>query len=205
MIQRDRFQAARAWLEFSHVSKTRIDGRIGISRGLDLGSATEEGDPLASRPNAGAKFTKLNANVRIIKPLANRLTLRAETSAQYSMDSLLAPEEFALGGSRIGRAFDFNEVTGDHGIGGMLELGYRLGDTKRGPRSLEVFAFVDGGGAFRKRPSPAFPDEQWLASAGAGARFSALGFLWSGEIGIPVARSHSDRGARAFFSVARAF
>lgn len=204
-IQRDRFQVARAWLDFSHISKTRVDGRIAISRGLDLGSATEEGDPLASRPDAGSKFTKFNANVRVVTPLSERLVLRLDTSAQYSTQPLLAPEEFALGGSRIGRGFDFNEVTGDHGIGGMLELGYRLGDTKRGPKGIEAFAFADGGGAFRKKASPGLPDKQWLASVGAGARFSAMGFLWSGEIGIPIARSHAGRDARAFFSVARAF
>ena len=205
IVQRDRFQVARAWAEFSHISKTRVDGRIGISRGLELGSATEAGDPRASRPHAGADFTKLNANVRVVTPLADRLTLRVDASAQYALKPLLAPEEFALGGSRIGRGFDFNEATGDHGIGGVLELAYRLGNTKRGPKSIEVFAFADGGGVFRKKPSPAFPDEQWLASAGAGARFSALGFIWSGEIGIPIARSHADRDVRAFFSVARAF
>jgi hypothetical protein len=87
----------------------------------------------------------------------------------------------------------------------MLELGYRLGDTKRGPKSLEVFGFIDGGGTFREHSSPGLPDKQWLASAGAGARFSALGFLWSGEIGVPVASSHANRDVRAFFSVARAF
>jgi hemolysin activation/secretion protein len=205
IIQSDRYQVARAWLEFSHISKTVIDGRIGISQGVDLGSITEKGDPRASRPFADGTFTKLNANVRVVTPMSKRMVLRIDTSAQYSMDSLLAPEEFALGGSRIGRAFDFNEVTGDHGVGGMLELGYRLGDTKRGPKGIEVFAFVDGGGAFRKKPSSVLPDNQWLASAGAGARFSALGFLWSGEIGVPVARSHAHRDARAFFSVARAF
>ena len=112
---------------------------------------------------------------------------------------------FALGGSRIGRAFDFNEVTGDHGVGAMVEISNRLGDIKRGPQALEIFTFVDGGGAFRKKKSPGLPKEQWLASAGAGARFSALGFTWSGELGVPIARSHADRNVRAFFSVAKSF
>src|SRR6202008_3669100 len=115
-FQRDRLQIARAWLELAHVSKTRIDGRFGISQGLDFGSATEPGDPLASRPRAGAHFTKFNADMQVARPLSYRLQLRLDASAQYSTKSLLAPEEFALGGSRIGRAFDFNEVTGDHGV-----------------------------------------------------------------------------------------
>jgi hemolysin activation/secretion protein len=205
IVQRERLQVARGWVEFARVSRSRIDGRIGISRGLDLASATERGDPMTSRPGAGAKFTKFNANVQVVAPLSDRLFVRLDTAAQYSTKPLLASEEFALGGSRIGRAFDFNEVTGDHGIGGMVELDYRLEDAKRGPKDLEVFVYADGGGAFRKRGSPAFPDEQWLAGAGLGARFSALGFRLAGEIGIPIARSDAGRGVRGFFSVVRGF
>ena len=204
-IQRDRLQVARTWVEFSRVSKSRIDGRVGISQGLDLGPATEAGDPLASRPFASSKFTKFNADVQIATPVSKRLTVRLDTSAQYSTRPLLAPEEFALGGSRIGRAFDFNDVTGDHGIGSMLELSYRVGDVKAGPKALELLAFVDGGGAFRRRPSPGFPDKQWLASAGVGTRFSALGMLWAGEVGVPIARSHVERDVRAFFSITKLF
>ena len=203
--QRDRLQVARAWLEFTRVSKSRIDGRIGVSQGLDFGSGTEKGDPLASRPNAGTKFTKFNAELQVAVQLSQRFTLRANTAAQYSTKALLAPEEFALGGSRIGRAFDFNEVTGDDGAGAMVELSYRLRDVKRGPKALEIFAFADGGGAFRKHDSLGLSKEQWIADAGAGVRFSALGFFWSGEFGAPIARSHADRDPRAFFSLTKSF
>lgn len=203
--QRDRLQVSRGWLEFSRVSKTRIDGRIGISRGLDLGPATEAGDPLASRPGAGAKFTKFNVEMQAVAPLSDRWVLRFNSAAQYSTKPLLASEEFALGGSRIGRAFDFNEATGDHGIGAAAEISNRLGDVKGGPKTLEIFAFVDGGGTFREEKPLGLPKKQWLASAGAGARFSAFGFSWSGEAGAPIARSHTGRDMRAFFSVARSF
>src|SRR6185295_14985922 len=103
------------------------------------------------------------------------------------------------------RAFDYNEVTGDHGVGAMLELGYRIGNVGKQLKALEIFAFTGGGGAFRKHESFGLPDEQWLADAGAGARFSALGLIWSGEVGIPVARSHASRDPRAFFSIAKSF
>lgn len=205
LIQQDRLKVARAWIDFSRASKTRIDGRLGISRGLDLGSVTESGDPLASRPFASPKFTKFNADVQIATSFSERVILRVDTSGQYATKSLLAPEEFAIGGSRIGRAFDFNELTGDHGIGGMAEISYRIGGVRQAPKSLELFAFVDGGGAFRKRSSPGFPKEQWLASGGVGTRFSALGFLWAAEVGVPIARSNADHGARAFFSITKAF
>jgi hemolysin activation/secretion protein len=96
-------------------------------------------------------------------------------------------------------------VTGDHGVGAMAELSYRLKDVKRGPKGLEIFAFADGGGAFRRMDSPGLSKEQWIADAGAGARFSALGFFWSGEFGVPISRSRADRDPRAFFSLTKSF
>ena len=97
------------------------------------------------------------------------------------------------------------EVTGDHGIGAAVEIGYRLRDTKGGPKAMEIFTFADGGGTFCKEKSPGLPKKQWLASAGAGARFAAFGFSWSGEIGVRIARNHADRDVRGFFSVAKNF
>lgn len=205
IFQRDRIQVARAWVELVHVTNIRVAGKLGVSRGFDWGSATEKGDSLASRPGASSKFTKFNAAFDLVAPLYDRVRLRFDASAQYSPNSLLAPEEYALGGSRIGRAFDFNELTGDRGFGGMMELALPLGDLKRGPKAMEIFGFVDGGGAFRKHASPGLPKEQWLASAGLGTRFTGLGLLWSGEVGVPITNSGANRGVRAFFSLTRPF
>jgi hemolysin activation/secretion protein len=204
LVQRDRLQAVRAWMEFEWGRKARFDGRLGVSLGLDVDDATDAGDPLASRSGAGGTFAKFDADLTFAAPLARRLMLRIETSAQYSTRPLLAPEEFALGGSRIGRAFDFNEVTGDHGVGAMLELTYRVADGGKRSGPVQLFGYVDGGGVFLER-SGAHPDEQWLASAGAGARLSVFGILYSGEVGVPIARSHIDRDPRLFFSATKAF
>ena len=87
----------------------------------------------------------------------------------------------------------------------MAELNYRISDMKRGlVKSVDLFGYADGGGAFRKRSSPGLARERWLASVGGGMRFSALGMSWSGELGLPLHRAHSGRHVRAFFSVARA-
>lgn len=204
LVQRDRLQVARAWLEFAWARRSRIDGRVGISQGLDFGSATDAGDPLASRDGAGSRFTKFDADLTLAAPVADRVMLRIDASAQYSTRPLLVPEEFALGGSRIGRGFDFNELTGDHGVGAMLELAYSLGDGRTSSGRPKLFAYVDGGGVFRERSSE-LPKEQWLASAGLGARFSALGMLWSGEAGVPIARRNADRNVRVFFSATKVF
>lgn len=205
IVLRDRLQVVRGAVEFSVQSSTRWDGRFTISQGLDLGSATNKGDPLASRGDADATFTKFHLELQAARPLSEKAYAQFQASAQYATSPLLAPEEYALGGNRIGRAFDYNELTGDHGIGAGLELGYRLGDLSSHLKSLELFTFVDGGGAFRKNEGPGLPERQWLASAGGGARLSASGFRLTSEIGLPFARSHEDRDIRAFVSLARNF
>lgn len=201
-IQRDRIEVARAWLEVAHLSQSRIDARFGLSQGLGLGRVTERGDPLASRPFASARFTKFDSDVQITVPLTDRLYLRADSTAQLSTRSLLAPEEFALGGSRIGRAYDFNAATGDSGFGGMAELNYRARQTKGALRDLDLFVYADGGAAFRKHPSAGLADEQWLAGVGTGARFGMLGLTWSGEISVPLRSIAQRRPVRLFFSAA---
>jgi hemolysin activation/secretion protein len=205
LVQRDRLDVARAWVDIARVSKNRLDVRLGVSQGLDFGSATKAGDPLATRQFGSAKFTKFNADAQLTAPLSDRVYLRMDSSAQFSTRSLLASEEFALGGSRIGRAYDFNAVTGDGGLGAMTEINYRPRNVTTGPKDLNLFAYADVGAAFRERGSAGLPRHQWLASVGAGARFTLFDILWSGELGLPLHTAISRGGPRAFFSAARAF
>jgi len=202
---RDRLRVARVGIEFMTERKTRLQGEVWLARGLGFDAMTKAGDPLASRPNASGRFTKAEFTVRVTQPLAGKLRLQGMLTGQYSTKPLLSVEEFSLGGSRVGRAFDFNEITGDHGIGGMIEVAYRLGGTKGAVKKFELFAYADGGATFRKRGTPQLPDKQWLAGAGVGSRFTIAGLQLSGEIGVPVARSDAKRGVRTFFSIARTF
>jgi hemolysin activation/secretion protein len=203
-IQRDRFQVVRAGLELTHLSSSQIDVRVAISQGLDLGNGTKRGDPLASRPFGSATFTKFNGDFGITVPLANRVRLRLDSAAQISTRPLLAPEEFLLGGSRIGRAFDFNAVSGDDGLGAMAELSYRLGNIQGGSKDVELFTYVDAGAAFRKHGSPGLQPQDWLSDSGAGFRFTEFQMIWSAELGVPIAPTTHGQ-VRAFFSVVRGF
>ena len=203
-IQHDRLDVARAWLEFANVGHARIDGRIGVSQGVSLGNITGKRDPLSSRPGASGRFTKVNVDAQLTAPLSEQFSVRIDTSAQYSTAPLLAAEEFALGGSRIGRSFDFNDITGDHGFGAMVEASRRLGDKGR-IKQLEIFAYVDGGMAFRHNRLPGLPDNQWLAGVGGGARLSLFGLVLSGEAGAPLAHRGDNGHVRAFASASKVF
>jgi hemolysin activation/secretion protein len=198
---RDRLRVARAGLEFGNEGKTRFQGELLLSRGLGFSGMTSVGDPLASRPDASGRFTKATFALQVSRALDDRFTFRGVAIAQYSDRPLLSAEEFSLGGNRVGRAFDFNERTGDRGAGAGAEVSYRVG--KANDRTgLEVFGFVDGGVARDLKSSLSVGATHKLASTGAGARFSLAGTTIAVEAGVPLA---GGRRTRLFASIFRSF
>lgn len=204
-LQRDRLRVARVGLGISNISSGQTEADFWLARGLGFDDATRPGDPLASRPDAGGKFTKASLIILTAQPIDASFTLRASFAGQYSSRPLLSVEEFALGGSQIGRAYDFNSLTGDHGFGGGLEIGYRLGKAVGPAKHVELFGFVDGGGAFQDGNPVGIRRHQALASTGAGARFAIAGVNISTEAAIPVYAIGRMTGLRAFFSASTAF
>src|SRR4051812_19879664 len=167
---------------------------------------TKIGDPLASRTDASGKFTKVALTLQATRPLSDRVTLRGTAIAQYSDRPLLSAEEFSLGGNRIGRAFAFNALTGDRGVGAGAEVSYRLPSEKKTRAGIELFGYVDGGSAYEARSAATTSHRRRsLASVGIGSRFSVAGASFSVEAGLPVAASGFDRSAHLFFSTYRAF
>lgn len=201
---RDRLRVARIGVEWSTETSTRIQGELTLSRGLGFAGMTRAGDPLASRQGAGGRFSKIDFTLQVIRPLSDSFRLQAVAAGQYSNRALLSSEEFALGGSRIGRAFEFNAVTGPRGIGGALELSYRLGRSKGPIGDPWLFAFVDGGKAFDAKGSAASGNRRSLASVGIGSRFSIGGSAFSIDIGRPLT-GPGRHGIRAFLSAYRPF
>ena len=198
---RDRLRVARAGIEFGNEGKTRFQGELLLSRGLGFGAMTRFSDPLASRPDASGRFTKAAAAFQVSRALDDRFTLRGTALAQYSDRPLLSAEEFSLGGNRVGRAFDFNERTGDRGAGVGAELSYRVG--KANDRTgLELFGYVDGGVARDLKSSVSARATHRLASTGVGARFSLAGMTIAVETGVPLAGEHRPR---LFASIFRSF
>jgi hemolysin activation/secretion protein len=200
---RDRLRIARLGLEFSNEGTTRFQGELWLSRGLGFGAMTRVGDPLASRQDAGGKFTKASATLQVSRPLSEKLTLRTIVMAQYSDRPLLSAEEFSLGGNRLGRAFAFNALTGDRGAGGGVEIGYRLGTSQKNPTGVELFGFVDGG-FISEVKSIATSRSGALASIGSGARFTLARTSISVEAGVPIAGG-SHHSPRLFVSLFRSF
>ena len=198
---RDRLRVVRLGVEFSNEGKTRFQGELLLSRGLGFGAMTRVGDALASRIDGGGKFTKAAFAVQVRRALGERFTLTGTTLAQYSDRPLLSAEEFSLGGNRVGRAFDFNERTGDRGVGAGAELSYRVGKANDST-GLELFGYVDGGVARDLKSTVSPGGTHGLASTGVGGRLSLAGTRISLETGIPLS---GGRRPRLFVSAFRSF
>ena len=105
-----------------------------------------------------------------------------------------------MGGNRLVRAFDFNARTGDRGIGGGAELGYRLKDSGR--LGVELFSFVDAGAARDMKSDLSTGATHHLASTGVGSRFTIAGTTMAVEAGVPL---KGQGKPRLFVSVFRSF
>lgn len=131
-----------------------------LSRGVDdLGAESLD-------PAVALDFTKLNLRAGYTRVLSSAFVVRLNAAGQASGEPLPASERFTLGAGVFGRAFPASAASGDDGVAGAAELGWRV---RRGWLN-ETYVFADGGSAtFADRPLiDGF--ERDLASAGVGAR-----------------------------------
>jgi hemolysin activation/secretion protein len=160
----ERSRAAR--LAAAYVSASEQDNLTAsatLSQGLDIFGAD------VSDADGEAGFSKVNATLAYERTLVPRLLGRLNVLAQYSGDRVPAAELFAVGGATIGRAFDTGLLTGDRGIGGIVELAYRPLASGEFAQS-EGYVFGDAA-TLTLEDRIGFPGQSFsLASAGAGIR-----------------------------------
>ncbi len=160
----------------------------GVTRGVPIRllETTSANSSSTSRIGASPKFTKLTLDALRLQPLDYGFSAALTFMGQLSMDKLYAGEEFALGGSRIGRAYDPAEITGASGVGASLELRYSDPDWTWG----EPFIFYDVGKTFtRGGLQPTFG----LSSGGFGVRLTLPGgFLATVDASVPLSRPQAN-------------
>ena len=181
--------------------------QVGATRGLGVFGATEDGDADKSRFTGSAEATRFNVELNFLQPLGSGLYFQVGAAAQISEDSLLASEEFGLGGAAFARAFDPSEVTGDEGVAGKVELFYTLPPQSFG--SIEPYAFYEAGEVRQNEPLPGEDVSESLESAGFGVRVGFNGrYAATLEYAKPLNRdvaAEGDREARVFFTLSAAF
>lgn len=126
-LTRDRIRALRIKGKYS--TPDRFDGYNALntilSRGLDGLGANEPGEATLSRADAKPDFTILKATWQRSQILTDDWLLATTLTGQRASKALYSSEEFGFGGPSLGRGYDSSEITGDHGIGGSIEVQYK--------------------------------------------------------------------------------
>jgi hemolysin activation/secretion protein len=205
-LSNDRIRALRAGIRYDQVDRTgQTIVSAQVSQGLDILGATTDGsfDEPLSRVDGSAVFTKFNFDAARQQFLPGRFSLLLTGTAQASLDSLLAGEQFRLGGVNFGSAFDPAQVLGDSGYGFRAELQRPIVYTAQKFRMItQPYIFADYGNVYRKSPTVVENKSDTLASAGIGVRHYVSDFLSAQlELAFPIERSDRrfDGDPRLFF------
>lgn len=181
-----------------------------LVKGLEVIDSSEKGDTL-SRANADPNSTKLEGQYNYEYPLPENFSVFFSAAGQYSLDPLVASEEFSLGGEGIGSAYDAAEIAGDSGAGARMELRYQDMVQDAWIPYYQVYGFYDGGKVWNRDVLPSEKKGESLTSTGVGARMSLpYGLSASVEISKPlthkvVAEGSGGKDTRGFFSIIAPF
>jgi len=201
----DKTRVLRAGVRYLGVNRLNGDHFIELtgSQGLDILGASKTNDPLLSRNDAETSFTKVELFGRRVQRLGEIFSVELAGKGQWSDAPLLTSEEYSLGGSAFGRAYDFGELEGEGGVAGLAEARVDLGQYVDFMSQIQLYGFYDVGTVFRDNAGTA---DDWvsLASAGGGVRLGAYGLFADMQIAKPLTRTPTgrrDKDPRYMFSI----
>lgn len=171
---------------------------VGLHKGLSImGASTTKNSLPQSRGEGEASFWKGTIEASRLQGLwagsDTSVNLLIQAAAQYTRDTLLAAEEFRLGGEKFGRGYDPGELLGDRGIAGSLELQVNLatGNTEWFT-AYQLYTFLDNGRVWNL---DAGSSPMGLLSGGFGVRFQVTETASAEvEVAQPISRNRSDQG-----------
>lgn len=182
-----------------------------ISRGLNMFNSTGGWGANTTRPGAPSDFTKATLELSRLQRLNNDFDLYVSAIGQLSGQRLLTSEQFGVGGTFYGSAYDSSEITGDDGFATRAELRYNqpFNNFSLPLRNSQLYGFWDFGKVWDPGNATAAQRINSLASAGAGYRFSLNeNISGSFELAAPLTRPVStgnDTSPRAFGSLTARF
>jgi len=206
---RVRYAHANAHVDFTDSLRGVNQIDVQLAQGIDGLGATEEGTG-RSRANGSQDFFRSDVTLTRVQDLpVPDVSLYLSGTAQGTTDSLLASEEFSVGGGSYGRAYDSGEIAGDRGYAGIAELRYGHPVDSQFLKSYQAYTFIDGGRVFNLNPVVGEVHNDSLVSTGVGVRFNldhdVSGYL---EVDSPLTqqvRSEGTKKTRVFFNLLKRF
>ena len=185
-----------------------------LRKGLPIFGYTTQTNPetaQTSRPGGNANYFKIVLTLSRTQAIKGAWSLYAMMRAQKAFVPVLAGEQFAYGGSQLGRGYDVAEILGDKGMGGTAELRYDWAIGKFWLQGLQFYAFYDAGVVwnYADASNPNNTLKQSAMSTGFGSRFYSTqsisgNLMWTQPLTKQVAAEELiGRGKcpRIFFSV----
>ncbi|MFH1158600.1 MAG: ShlB/FhaC/HecB family hemolysin secretion/activation protein [Pseudomonadota bacterium] len=161
---------------------------VEISKGFDVLGASSKGDANMTRADGDPEFFKGTAEASRLQRLTDMVDIFAGTTGQWSANTLLASEEFGVGGASYGSAYDSSEITGKNGLAVRLEL-------RANPQpplhlqTLQLYGFYDIGEVWDPNNAVGADRIRSIASTGAGFRMALNEtFSASFEAAVPLTR-----------------
>lgn len=179
-----------------------------ISKGLGILGASGRNDPFPTRATGDPRFFKATGEATRVQRLTNRLEAFLSATGQLSAHTLLASEEFGVGGISYGSAYDNSEITGEDGYAARFEL--RANNPVATPAQiLQLYGFADGGQVHDPDNATPKARRRSLVSAGGGLRVTfSENFSGTIEIAFPLTApvaAESNKDPRGFFTLTGRF
>ncbi|HEU0289514.1 MAG TPA: POTRA domain-containing protein [Burkholderiales bacterium] len=147
-----------------------------VARNIAGGSDGQDDDfqKPGARPGGKADYLLYRAGFNYVRVVGGDWQLRANFSAQYTDDALVAPEQFGIGGADSVRGFNERYVSNDKGHRASLEIYTPDWSKSMGLEDgrLRYLAFYDTGGLHRNYPLATEQAATHLDSAGLGLRMN---------------------------------
>lgn len=125
-----------------------------------------------------SRFFSWQGQIQRVQQINTNNLLIIQTDTQLTPNSLLASQQFVIGGGQSIRGFRQNARSGDNGFRIAIEDRITLQRDEAGGATIQIAPFVDMGAIWNHPDNPnKIPSQTFLASAG-------LGLLWNQAMGI---------------------
>lgn len=202
----DRTRTARIGIEYfrPEILNGSFFANAVYARGVDVFGASNPGNGELSRSDGRSSFDKVTLEIRRLQKVVGGFAILTQAKGQWANQPLLSGAEFSLGGSQYGRAFDYGELTGELGAGGLIEIRYTGKKPTDWLDSYDLYGFYDAGAVWQD-----IGGSQFLSSAGVGMRSAFKhGIVADIQAARPLNRrvsTEGDKDIRVLFSLGAGF